>query len=183
VFPLKEPESKLWAHVSERPPRVSALRPELPHALDAVLARALAKDPRQRFDSAPAFAAAAAAATSPGRLTELLQTALAGEDDRLVRAIERVAARVRRLDAEVAELSPERIERQLGEIRARHVAGKAQLVDALAQQLSAARRARVRLDAVYDRLEQDLRDPDTHARRNLLDALARELEPGGKVAT
>jgi serine/threonine protein kinase len=53
VFPLEEPERKLWAHISEPPPSASASP-----AVDAVLARALAKDPRERYESAPAFAAA-----------------------------------------------------------------------------------------------------------------------------
>lgn len=39
----------LWAHMQEPPPPVTALRPELPSALDAVLARALAKDPAERY--------------------------------------------------------------------------------------------------------------------------------------
>jgi serine/threonine-protein kinase len=50
VFPLEEPERKLWAHISEPPPSV-------PGPFDAVLARALAKDPRERYESAPALAA------------------------------------------------------------------------------------------------------------------------------
>src|SRR6185437_385899 len=39
------------AHVLDAPPRVTALRPELPEALDAVVERALAKDPEARFES------------------------------------------------------------------------------------------------------------------------------------
>ena len=58
VFPLDAPESKLWAHVSEPPPAPSALLPALPPALDEVVARALAKDPAERYDGAPALAAA-----------------------------------------------------------------------------------------------------------------------------
>jgi serine/threonine protein kinase len=53
VFPLEEPERKLWAHLSEPPPSASATP-----AVDAVLARALAKDPRERYDSTPALATA-----------------------------------------------------------------------------------------------------------------------------
>jgi serine/threonine-protein kinase len=53
VFPLEEPERKLWAHISEPPPSAAASP-----AVDAVLARALAKDPRERYDSTSAFAAA-----------------------------------------------------------------------------------------------------------------------------
>jgi serine/threonine protein kinase len=50
-FPLEEPERKLWAHISEPPPSA-------PGPFGAVVARALAKDPRERFQSAPALAAA-----------------------------------------------------------------------------------------------------------------------------
>jgi class 3 adenylate cyclase/tetratricopeptide (TPR) repeat protein/predicted Ser/Thr protein kinase len=39
----------LWAHIQDDPPSVSSRRPELPVALDAVVARALAKKPEARF--------------------------------------------------------------------------------------------------------------------------------------
>jgi hypothetical protein len=45
-------QAKLWAHLSADPPQPSALRPELPTALDAVVQRALAKEPAQRQPSA-----------------------------------------------------------------------------------------------------------------------------------
>ncbi len=50
------------AHLEQPPPPVTAHMPGLPPALDPVLARALAKDPSRRFQSAGEFAAAAAAA-------------------------------------------------------------------------------------------------------------------------
>ena len=65
----------------------------------------------------------------------------------------------------MSELAPERIERELADLRRRHVAGKAELVDALAQQLSASRRARARLDAFNAGI----------------DALVVELETAGDV--
>ena len=48
--PFERPtdEAKLWAHVHDAPPVLSELRPGLPPALDAVVARALAKDPAAR---------------------------------------------------------------------------------------------------------------------------------------
>lgn len=43
---------KLWAHVHEPPPALRDIRPELPAGLGEALARALAKDPRDRQPSA-----------------------------------------------------------------------------------------------------------------------------------
>ena len=65
--------AKLWAHMNEPPPSLAEQRPGLPHELDSVLARAMAKDPDERFKSAGDFARAARAAaqgemvTDPGR--------------------------------------------------------------------------------------------------------------------
>ncbi len=52
----------LWAHISAPVPAPSAARPELPHELDAVIARGLAKDPAARYGSAGELAAACAEA-------------------------------------------------------------------------------------------------------------------------
>ncbi|HUF76855.1 MAG TPA: protein kinase [Longimicrobiales bacterium] len=49
----------LWAHLHEEPPAPSVLVPELPRGLDAVVGRALAKDPLARYGSAGALADAA----------------------------------------------------------------------------------------------------------------------------
>ncbi len=60
--------AKLWAHMSEPPPSVAGERPGVPQELDAVISRAMAKDPDERFPSAGDLARAAAAAigaTSP----------------------------------------------------------------------------------------------------------------------
>ena len=54
-------EAKLWAHLHDPPPRPSAVRTELPADLDAVVERAMAKDPGERPDSAGELAAAVAA--------------------------------------------------------------------------------------------------------------------------
>ena len=53
---------RMWAHVHEPPPAVSSIEPRLPAALDPVLARALAKAPDDRQQSAGAFAREARAA-------------------------------------------------------------------------------------------------------------------------
>jgi YVTN family beta-propeller protein len=41
----------LWAHLVETPPPVTGLRPEVPRAVDAVVARTMAKDPADRYQS------------------------------------------------------------------------------------------------------------------------------------
>jgi DNA-binding beta-propeller fold protein YncE len=50
-FPRDSDLSALWAHMRTDPPRVTERRPELPRAIDTVLAKALAKDSRARFRS------------------------------------------------------------------------------------------------------------------------------------
>ncbi|SEF20821.1 serine/threonine protein kinase [Amycolatopsis pretoriensis] len=60
--------SLIGAHLHQPPPLPSALRPGLPAAFDAVIARGMAKDPAVRFGSVTELAAAARAAlggTSP----------------------------------------------------------------------------------------------------------------------
>jgi YVTN family beta-propeller protein len=56
----------MYAHLEAEPPRASELRPGLPAGLDAVIARALAKDPGRRFRSGAELAAAARAALPGG---------------------------------------------------------------------------------------------------------------------
>ncbi|MFI6449716.1 protein kinase, partial [Kitasatospora sp. NPDC050543] len=57
----------LWAHLNEPPPAVTSLRPDLPPAMDTVLATALAKSADDRYDTCLEFVAAlrAAAAEEP----------------------------------------------------------------------------------------------------------------------
>jgi serine/threonine-protein kinase len=61
-FPKASEFETLWAHVSEPPPAPSETRPELPRAFDTVVARALAKQPADRYGGAADLAAAARAA-------------------------------------------------------------------------------------------------------------------------
>ena len=63
----------LWAHMREEPPAVTELRPELPGAVDRVVARAVAKDPDNRYATAR-------------ELVDELQGALEGVPDALTRA-------------------------------------------------------------------------------------------------
>jgi serine/threonine-protein kinase len=48
-----------WAHLEEEPPRVHALVPELPEALDPVIRTALAKEPDDRYPTCTALISAA----------------------------------------------------------------------------------------------------------------------------
>jgi serine/threonine-protein kinase len=55
----------LWAHVNEEPTPLSSQRPDLPKALDGVLARGLAKEPGDRYDTTGELLGAARAALVP----------------------------------------------------------------------------------------------------------------------
>jgi serine/threonine-protein kinase len=61
-FPAESDEAKMWAHLSEKPPSATAVRPELPRGLDDVIRRAMAKEPRDRFPTAGELATAASGA-------------------------------------------------------------------------------------------------------------------------
>ncbi|MCX5345511.1 serine/threonine-protein kinase [Streptomyces atratus] len=56
----------LWAHRFDPPPPLSGLRPDLPAAVDDVLAKALAKSPDDRYDSCLQFVAALRSAARGG---------------------------------------------------------------------------------------------------------------------
>src|SRR4051812_36082609 len=58
-FPKKRDADVIMAQVREPPPKASEKRRGLPTAIDAVLARALAKDPRARYETCTAFFEAA----------------------------------------------------------------------------------------------------------------------------
>ncbi len=62
-FPREHDAATIAAHLSDAPPPVSA-KSDAPQALDAVIAKAMAKQPADRYSSAGEFAAAARAAVS-----------------------------------------------------------------------------------------------------------------------
>ncbi|MGH2950350.1 MAG: serine/threonine-protein kinase, partial [Solirubrobacteraceae bacterium] len=66
-FHRDTPLATIAAHQHEPPPSLRARRPQLPDSLDAVLARALAKDDDQRYSSAERFAQAVADALQSAR--------------------------------------------------------------------------------------------------------------------
>ncbi|ONM50722.1 serine/threonine-protein kinase [Nocardia donostiensis] len=76
-YPGKSPAAVIHAHLHAPVPQLSRIRPGLPPALDNVLARALAKQPADRFASCLEFAAAArrALAASLRRPAALRQVA------------------------------------------------------------------------------------------------------------
>ncbi len=63
----------IYAHLSEQPPKLSELRPELPEGLDAVMAKALDKSPDRRFPSCgDMISAARAVIDAAGPLSETI---------------------------------------------------------------------------------------------------------------
>ncbi|MFD3510321.1 serine/threonine-protein kinase [Nocardia sp. NPDC058666] len=67
-FPRETPAAVIAAHLHEQPPRATDLNPQLPPAIDAVLARALAKDRDARYSTCGALAAATNVAFGPATL-------------------------------------------------------------------------------------------------------------------
>ena len=72
-FSLETDVAVIYAHLSEDPPRLSSLRPELPEGLDAVMAKALDKSPDRRFPSCgDMISAARAVIDAAGPLSETI---------------------------------------------------------------------------------------------------------------
>jgi serine/threonine-protein kinase len=65
-FARSESWQTVWAHLNTPPPALTALRPELSPAVDAVFARAMAKSPPDRFPDCRAFADALGTALAGG---------------------------------------------------------------------------------------------------------------------
>ena len=63
----------IYAHLSEQPPKLSELRPELPEGLDAIMSKALDKSPDRRFPSCgDMISAARAVIDAAGPLSETI---------------------------------------------------------------------------------------------------------------
>jgi tRNA A-37 threonylcarbamoyl transferase component Bud32 len=61
-YPGEGAAELMYAHLNQPPPAATRLRPDLPAALDEVVARALAKEPGERYGSVAEFAVASRAA-------------------------------------------------------------------------------------------------------------------------
>ena len=66
-YPKETEIATIYAHLRDDPPRVTDKRPDVPAALDLVVASALAKDEADRFPSCGDLVAAARAALEPAR--------------------------------------------------------------------------------------------------------------------
>jgi WD40 repeat protein/tRNA A-37 threonylcarbamoyl transferase component Bud32 len=103
----------IFAHLETEPPAPSARRPELPAALDAVIVRALAKEPEQRYAICRELARAALAVAveeASRRLVDVASRAAAGRSD---------------LSEVEAELEGKVIDLQLAREQARALSGPA----------------------------------------------------------
>jgi len=74
TLPFRRPEAvaAMFAHLQDPVPLVTGLRPELPVAVDGVIARALAKSPEQRYGQCGDFAAALQEVLVPARSATVL---------------------------------------------------------------------------------------------------------------
>src|SRR5581483_9908742 len=73
------PGAIMWQQIDKKPPALRCRLPEVPEAVEAVVMRALAKDPEERFASVQTFAAALAQA-SQGAATPLFLSPVASPD-------------------------------------------------------------------------------------------------------
>ncbi|MEX2196224.1 MAG: protein kinase [Thermoleophilaceae bacterium] len=77
-YPRDSDPAKLWAHMNEPPPAVSESAPGLPGSFDGVVARAMAKDPAERFPSAGDLGRATVAAAEGRAAAEPERSVAAG---------------------------------------------------------------------------------------------------------
>jgi tRNA A-37 threonylcarbamoyl transferase component Bud32 len=88
LFKATTPMGVVLKHVTEPPPTLRVVRPDLPEAMDTVLRKALAKKRDQRYQTACEFIAALSAAARPAEAA-----ALPSGDDRAMQATLLVGAR------------------------------------------------------------------------------------------
>ena len=68
-FPKDSEAAVLYAHMAEDAPKLTEQRPELPATLDEVIAKGMAKDPAERYESGGSFCSRPTGASpgAPGR--------------------------------------------------------------------------------------------------------------------
>lgn len=163
-FPEREPLAVLYAHAHVPPPPPTTLRSELPPEVDAVLLRALAKEPTARFRDCTALATALREALG---LADVAAPAEAGagppapDDTPLVTLVEKARELVQAGEGPAA-------------LRAVQAARAVMPDDERLQQLAAEIEAEVRLAERYDRALRHLRAHDWLAAREILNALYAE---------
>ena len=76
-YPRDTEPAKIWAHMQEPPPSLRQLAPHVPEAFDEVIARALAKNPEERYPSAGDLARAARAAVQDRQVGDTAERSVA----------------------------------------------------------------------------------------------------------
>jgi hypothetical protein len=78
-YPKESNVAKMFAHASELPPSVAAAAPDIASGFDAIVSRAMAKDPNERYLSAGDLGRAARAAAAGTRVAQVERSVAAGE--------------------------------------------------------------------------------------------------------
>ena len=102
---------------------------------------------------------------------ELPYAEVSEEVDRFVRAMDQTAARAQLLAEALHDTPPEAVERRLAQVRRERSPGRAELIDALEQQLAVQRRMQTQLQRFSDEMERMLVELDT-VRGNLVSVSA-----------
>src|SRR5690606_37304128 len=74
-YPAPQPAMVMMGHMYEPPPSATSVKPDLPAAIDHVFAKAMAKNPVERFNSCREFTDAAYEAFNVGRYPARSQAA------------------------------------------------------------------------------------------------------------
>lgn len=177
----------LRAHVQDEPPPPSTVRRGLPPAVDAVIARALAKAPQQRFPTCTAFATALAQALGQESVSRGAQDAAvrAGQELRATphpplgagAASQRPVPPTARatLDALIRRVRELMLADDLdGAARALQAARRLAPDDPGVQQLEAELQQERRLAAIYEQARQHIRQEDWSVARELLNRIHAE---------
>ncbi len=165
-YPRDDDAAVLFSHLSEPPPSVTGTDPDLPPAIDAVLARAMAKEQDDRYGSCLEFARAARTALLQPSGAPAASRTSAGDAVRALAHRDR-STRPRRGATAEATRPQDRDRRGRGDRRARTGGGRAGAARRRGRRPDDARRDRRRSDdARRARRERRVRDLDP-ARRGV----------------